>query len=133
MSEENNIAATAAEENALELEEVGAEEAPNAPTIAHKEEKAMAAVDDVDIAQRRLSLFIVLIASIVLLFAIGHNYDWDIVVSFNMCDYAIRYYRLNDFTKFVLLVNAEYGRLLWLRHLRIRCWHCPLLRWPHFD
>ena len=73
------------EENALELEEVGVEEAQNAPapTIAPNDEKSMA-VADVDIDQTRLPLFIVLIASLVLLIATGHNYDWDIVVSIQM-------------------------------------------------
>lgn len=69
------------EKNALELEEVGVEEAPNAPapTIAPEEGKSMA-VADVDINHTRLSLFVVLIASVVLLIATGHNYDWDVVV-----------------------------------------------------
>jgi hypothetical protein len=85
MSDENNNKA-AVEENTLEFEEVGVEEAPNVPAliIAPKEGKSMAVADVVDINQTRLPLFIILIASIVLLIATGHNYEWDIVVRIEM-------------------------------------------------
>jgi hypothetical protein len=90
MSDENNNAAAAAEEFMMELEEAGREDAPNAPaiTIAPKEEKSMTVDDDDATAHTttRLPLFIVLIAGIVLLFATGHHYEWDIAVSINMCD-----------------------------------------------
>jgi hypothetical protein len=90
MSDENKNAAAAAEDFMRELEEAGAEEAPNAPdiNIAPKEEKSMAVDNGVDTAAQttRLPLFIVFIAGIVLLFATGHNYEWNIAVRIIMWD-----------------------------------------------
>lgn len=115
MTDENNNEAETlemgrVEENAMELEEVGMEEAPNAPapTNAPNDEKSMAFAD-VDIDQTRLPLFIVLVASLVLLIATGHNYEWDIVVSIDMTSDS--FLPTRDLTQIELSMYAEYWRL----------------------
>ncbi len=60
-------------------EEVGVEQAAEAPTTTAEGSKTME-VAGVTLNEAQLPLFIVLIASIVLLIATGAEYDWNITV-----------------------------------------------------
>eukprot|EP01083_Nonionella_stella_P265448 899164_1 len=69
-------------------EEVGVEQAAEAPTTTAEGSKTME-VAGVTLNEAQLPLFIVLIASIVLLIATGAEYDWNITNSGSYASYAI--------------------------------------------
>lgn len=120
------MAAFATKEALVDKEEVGAEDAPiPAPTINFDE--------------KQMPLFVVLIASIVLMIATGVFYDWDIVVSQRACQLECSVVSLtllfcsSHACIHLSCLNEEYWWLLWLRHFHLLRCHRPLFHRSRHD